>query len=434
MSRVIHSHWPGNPDAPSRGGRAPCDYDAYSPDVLTGRHYTFEGDVVADVADAETAIVRLNAHASVLADTEALARLLLRAESVASSRIEGLEIGARRLLRAEAARELGEPTRDVTAAEVLGNIDAMSAAISEIGPGDPISVDTLLAFHRRLLENTRQARYAGKLREKQNWIGGSEYNPCSAAFVPPPPQLVPELMEDLCAFCNTESLPAVAQAAIAHAQFETIHPFADGNGRTGRGLIQLVLRRRSLATRILPPISLILATWAKDYVDGLTATRYHGPTTGKDAQASLNSWVGRFAGACQRAVRDATLFEERIQQIESEWRTKLGSVRTNSAADLLIKSIAGAPVLTVSGAAALIARSYPQTNAAIGRLVSARILTQITVGRRNRAFEAPEIVNAFTDLERQLASPDGDTRTSEPARPVPPRRPASTLGLHDKAK
>jgi len=434
MSRVIHRHWAGNPDAPSRRGRAPCDYDAYSPDLLAGRHFTFEGDVAADVADAETAIVRLNAQASALADTEALARLLLRAESVASSRIEGLEIGARRLLRAEAARELGEPTRDVTAAEVLGNIDAMSAAISEIGPGDPISADTLLAFHRRLLENTRQARYGGKLREKQNWIGGSEYNPCSAVFVPPTPELVPRLMEDLCVFCNAESLPAVAQAAIAHAQFETIHPFADGNGRTGRALIQLVLRRRGLATRILPPISLVLATWAKDYVDGLTATRYRGPATGKDAQAGLNLWVGRFAGACQRAVHDATLFEERVQQIQNEWRTTLGSVRANSAADLLIKSIAGAPVMTVGGAAALIGRSYPQTNAAIERLVSAGILTQVTAGRRNRAFEAPEIINAFSDLERQLASPDGDTRTSEPVRPVPPRRPTSTLGLHDKPK
>jgi len=80
-------------------------------------------------------------------------------------------------------------------------------------------------------------------------------------------------MADLCAFCTSESLPAVAQAAIAHAQFETIHPFADGNGRTGRALIQLVLRRRGLATRVMPPISLVLATWATDYVDGLTATR-----------------------------------------------------------------------------------------------------------------------------------------------------------------
>ena len=208
------------------------------------------------------------------------------------------------------------------AVEVLSNIDAMSAAIGEVGPGDPISVATLLTFHQRLLGNTRQAQLAGRLREKQNWIGGSDYNPCAATFVPPPPELVPELMEDLCAFCTGETLPAVAQAAIAHAQFETIHPFADGNGRTGRALIQLVLRRRGLATRVL--------------------------------------------------------------------------------------------------AAALIGRSYPQANAAIERLVSAGLLSQITVGRRNRAFEAPAIVNAFTDLERQLASPDGETRTSDPVRPVPP--------------
>lgn len=425
MSRIIHRHWPGNPDAPSRRGRGSCDYEAYVPDRLNGRHFTLDGGIAADVTAAETAITRLNAAALALADTEALARLLLRAESVASSRIEGLEIGARRLLRAEAARDLGERTGDAMAVEVLGNIDAMSAAIGEVGPGDPISVATLLTFHQRLLGNTRQAQLAGRLREKQNWIGGSDYNPCAAAFVPPPPELVPELMEDLCAFCTSETLPAVAQAAIAHAQFETIHPFADGNGRTGRALIQLVLRRRGLATRVLPPVSLILATWASDYVDGLTATRYRGPATGKNAHAGLNLWVGRFAGACVRAVQDAASFEERIEQIQSQWRTQLGSVRKNSSADLLIRSIAGAPVLTVGGAAALIGRSYPQANAAIERMVSAGLLSQITVGRRNRAFEAPAIVNAFTDLERQLASPHGETRTSEPVRPVPPRRPES---------
>jgi Fic family protein len=423
MSRVIHRHWPGNPNAPSRHGRGACDYEAYIPDRLIGRHFTFDGDVAADVTEAETAIARMNAEALALADTEALARLLLRAESVASSRIEGLEIGARRLLRAEAARDLGERTGD--AVEVLSNIDAMSTAIGEVGPGDPIRVATLLTFHQCLLGNTRQAQLAGRLREKQNWIGGSDYNPCSAAFVPPPPELVPELMEDLCAFCSSETLPAVAQAAIAHAQFETIHPFADGNGRTGRALIQLVLRRRGLATRVLPPVSLVLATWASDYVDGLTATRYRGPATGKNAQAGLNLWVGRFAGACKRAVQDAASFEERIEQIQRQWRTQLGTVRKNSSADLLIKSVAGAPVLTVGGAAALIGRSYPQANAAIERLVSAGLLSQITVGRRNRAFEAPAIINAFTDLERQLASPDGETRTSEPVRPVPPRRPES---------
>jgi Fic family protein len=219
----------------------------------------------------------------------------------------------------------------------------------------------------------------------------------------------------------------VAQAALAHAQFETIHPFADGNGRTGRGLIHLVLRRRGLATRVLPPISLVLATWANDYVGGLSATRYRGPASGKEAHEGLNLWIGRFAGACVRAVEDAASFEQRVQEIQARWRAQLGFVRSGSAADLLIRSLPGAPVMTVGGAVELIGRSFPQTNEAVIRLTEAGVLSQVSVGKRNRAFEAKEIIDAFTDLERQLASPDGDTRSSEPRRVVPPRRPLSLL-------
>jgi Fic family protein len=252
MSKVLLSQWPGNPFAPYRRGRMPCDYEAYVPDLLAGRAIRLDGDVAADVAEAEAAISELNADAFALADTEALARLLSRAESVASSRIEGLEVGARKLLRAEAAHATGVASTDTAANEVLGNIAAMNAALQAVGPGDEITLDMLLAFHSRLMADAPGEAGAGTLRTKQNWIGGSDYNPCTAAFVPPPPEFVPELMADLCSFCNEDSLPAVAQAALAHAQFETIHPFADGNGRTGRGLIQLVLRRRGLASRTLP--------------------------------------------------------------------------------------------------------------------------------------------------------------------------------------
>jgi Fic family protein len=109
--------------------------------------------------------------------------------------------------------------------------------------------------HYRVQDAFPLAVPVGHIRAAQNWIGGSSYNPCSAAFVPPPPELVHDLLDDLCHFCNDDSLPAVAQAAMAHAQFETIHPFVDGNGRTGRALVHFVLRTRGLATRVLPPIS-----------------------------------------------------------------------------------------------------------------------------------------------------------------------------------
>jgi len=392
------------------------------PDLLVGRRISLDGEVAADVADAEAAITRLNLEATVLVDTEALARLLLRAESVASSRIEGLEVGPRRLLRAEVARELGEEPSDVTAIEVLGNIDAMASTVQSLGAGDPITVERILDFHRRLLVGTRLDEYVGRTRTKQNWIGGRDYNPCSAEYVPPPPELVDNLLADLCAFCNDDSLPAVVQAALAHAQFETIHPFADGNGRTGRALIHLILRRRGLAQRVLLPVSLILATWARDYVEGLTATRYRGPATSKQARDGINLWMGRFAGACRRAVDDALSFEVRAQEINTQWRRQLGTIRAKSATDLLLSALIGAPVLTVNSAAALIGRSFPQTNVAIQRLAEAGILAQVNVGRRNRAFEAADVIGGFMDLERQLASPVGDTVVAPPSRRVPRKR------------
>jgi Fic family protein len=419
MARMDVRRWAGDAGGQTRRDRLPCDYGVYIPDPLAGRRFVLDGDVAADVADAEAALVRLDAAAGALADTEALARLLLRAEAVASSRIEGLEVGGRRLLRAQAARQLGEEPRDVTAVEVLGNIEAMAWAVEAVPPGGAISVEIVLEAHRRLLAGTRLAEHGGHIRTVQNWIGGSDHNPCAAVFVPPPHAMVGELLSDLAAFCNDDSLPAVAQAAIAHAQFETIHPFVDGNGRTGRALIHLVLRRRGLAPRILPPVSLILATWPRDYVAGLTGTRYEDEPDSDEAHAGVNRWIALFASACRRAAEDAGRFEERVRALQDSWRERLGSVRRGSAADLLLHALPGAPLLTANTASDLIGRSFQATSQAIDRLVKAGVLRQVTVGRRNRAFEAPELIEAFTALERQLASPEGDTLASDPARRVP---------------
>jgi Fic family protein len=318
-------------------------------------------------------------------------------------------------------RALDEPQSDTTAVEVLANIEAMADGVAAVGPGQPITTELLLAIHRRLLGQTRLDSHAGRFRDQQNWIGGSSYNPGSAVYVPPPPERVDELVADLVEFCNTADLPAVAQAAIAHAQFETIHPFVDGNGRTGRALIHLISRRRGLTTRVLPPVSLVLATQTRDYIDGLTRFRHVGAPTSAAATEGLNDWVGRFAAACTRAVGDAASFESTIADLELRWRRRISPVRAGSAADLLLRALPGAPVITVSTAASLIGRAYSATNDAIARLVEADILKQVTVGRRNRAFESPDAIAAFTALERQLASPEGDTLAAPPNRPVPVR-------------
>ena len=423
MAELLRQRWQSDGSGLTRADRRPCQYDAYIPDKLIDRMILLSGEVAAEVSDAEIAIQRLNATSSSLANTEALARIILRAESVASSRIEGLQIGARRLLRAEAEKRLGIGSTDVTAQEVLGNIDAMAWAISASNEVGDITLELLLEAHRRLLAGTSLAEHGGQLRQEQNWIGGSSYNPCSAAFVPPPPELVPELLGDLLAFCNGDALPAVVQAAIAHAQFETIHPFVDGNGRIGRVLIQAVLRRRGLTSRIIPPTSLLLATWSNEYVSGLAATRYLGPPEVEDARYGINTWIATFAGACVRATQDASEFESRVDELKQAWYVRLGSLRRGSAAMLLLEALPGLPVLTVGSAAEAIGRSFPQTNAAVSRMVAAGILAPISLAKRNRAFEAREIIDAFSDLERQFASPEGDTRRSPPARGVPVRRP-----------
>jgi Fic family protein len=417
MSKVVRRSWVSDVvSGLPRHDRSSCEYDAYVPDLLADRRFRFGADVVADLSEAERAIERLNESARVLKNTEALARLLLRAESVASSKIEGLGVGGRRLLRAEAARELGVAAEDVTAEEVLGNIEAMRWALEHLAQAEAITLAGLLEVHRRLLLGT-----GGVIRAEQNWIGGSSFNPCGAVFVPPPHEDVERLLIDLCEFCNDESLPPAAQAAIAHAQFETIHPFVDGNGRTGRALIHVVFRRRGLAPHVLPPVSLVLATWSRSYIGALMGTRYLAPPDSDEATDSANRWVALFASASRRAVNDALVFEEAIMRIQEGWRLAAGKVRRNSAVDLLIDALPGAPILTVRGAAELIDRTYQAANEAIERLEGAGVVRQVKVGRRNRAFEAPDVIGAFTDLERELASPEGDTRASPPTRIVPRR-------------
>ncbi len=420
MGKLVRRSWAstvggiGIPRRDRMGGA----YEAFVPDRLADLRLTLEGDVSADVSDAERAITRLDVGAGTLTNTEGLARLLLRAESVASSRIEGLRVSPQRLLRQAAANADGaDASRDPTASEVLANVDAMAYALDD--PSRPITALRILEVHRRLLSRSTRPQHAGLFRSEQNWVGGNDFNPIGAAFVPPPHELVSDLIDDLCTFCNDDALPAVAQAAIAHAQFETIHPFVDGNGRTGRALIYMVLRRRGLAQRTPPPISLSLATQAKTYVDSLAGTRVVGPPAA--ALPGLNRWIAVLAAACQRAVADAESFEQKIEALQMDWSARLGSLRPDASARRLLRFLPAMPILTVEEAAIVLQRRYWAANRAVERLVKAEILIPTSDFRRNRRFEVREVFDTFTELERRLASPDSDTRISKPVRAVPAR-------------
>jgi Fic family protein len=417
MARVELHRWPGHPDGFTRAERLGGSYELYFPDPLVGREFDLDDEVLAALEDAAGDLARLDATAAVLTNSEALARLLLRAEAVGSSQIEGLVVGARRLLKAEVLRDDARH-HDVTADEVLGAVDAMTWVTESVRTGDKLEVDHLLEAHRRLMAHSPTPEYGGEVRFLQNWIGGR--SPAEAYYVPPPAQLVPDLLADLMTFVRESRLPVLAKAGIAHAQFETIHPFADGNGRTGRALIHLVLRAEGLVERSVPPVSLSLATHATQYVEALTAFRHTGRATSPRARSAANQWLLMFATACSHATAEAARFERTAADLKAEWRERAAPVRAGSAVDLLIETLPAAPVLTLAAAAKLIDRSQQAANQALTRLTEAAVLREITDGRRNRIYEAPELIDAFTLLERRFASPAADTLIAAPSRPVPP--------------
>ena len=397
-------------------------YSYYCPDSIAGRDVRLTPQAAAAVSRAESAICQLNATSGPLTDTEPLARLILRAEALASSRIEGLELTAGKLMEYEALDELNVPHRtDGTEAAVIDNIAAMREAIDGIAGLPHITVDDICRINDRLLSRTDMSDYAGMLRGEQNWIGGNRMNPLGAAYVPPTPALVPSLMEDLAEFCNSSELPCLAVAAVAHAQLETIHPFADGNGRTGRTLVHVILRHGGIAPRVVPPVSLVLATDKERYINNLTAFRtIDGEEPSIDD--AMSDWIEYFANACLVACVRAGEFEDRVVQIKEGWRQRLRP-RANSAMALLIDELPGKPVVSVESAARMIGRSREAARLAIKAMAAAKVLHQSSKNKKSDIYAAREILDAFTSYERALATPGGDTSVEGPSRRVPQRVP-----------
>ncbi len=394
-------------------------YEAYLPDKLADARIALEQDVSKAVVEATALMRELDCSAEVLTDTEPIARLLMRSEALASSKIEGMTVPAKKILEIEALDELGVSHR-LDSAEVmaLANIAAMRAAVENVGTGDDITLETLCEINRMLTRGSQVEDWGGKLRNVQNWIGGSNYSPVGAVYVPPAPERISELMEDLVAFCNESHLPALAKAAIAHAQFESIHPFVDGNGRTGRALIQMILRREGAAGNTVPPISLVLATDKAAYIAQLTAFRSDGsPALEAPACQEL---IRFFAEKTIEACNVAMVFERRMRALQQRWAERVRP-RSGSAAERLLLVLPGNPVVSVASAARLCDRSKEAVRNAIPALMEAGVLHQTSKNRKSNIYCADEVLFEFTALERALGTPGGDTAVAHPARAVPQR-------------
>jgi Fic family protein len=204
---------------------------------------------------------------------------------------------------------------------------------------------------------------------------------------------VKRLLADLCRAINDDRLPPLVQAALVHAQFETIHPFEDGNGRTGRALIQVVLRRRGLAPSYVPPISIVLASAKKRYISGLTAYRGDG----------VSEWISYFAAASARAAERGKTYLIAIAKLRDHWRAQLAALpsapRADAAAWSVIDILPANPMVSSAVAAAATGRARSQIYQAIEQLQAAGVLVPLSESRRNQSWEAVGLIDLIEGME-----------------------------------
>lgn len=421
------AYWdPTVADAMGRRDRRGGAYRRYIPDRLATHPFTLDTDLSHASAHAERTIRALNGpQAESLA---AVARFLLRSEAIASSRIEGITPSAQQVALAELGHH--ESVRGVSAQAklVANNMTVVRAATEALATADEVTVADIESMHQALLPD--EPRHHG-LRRVQNWIGGSNWHPLDAAFVPPAPEQVRDLMQDLVDYLNGAAHGPLVQAAVVHAQFETIHPFTDGNGRVGRALIHTVLTRRGLTSRAVLPISLVLATLSQQYVAGLTAFRYDGPAASSEAVAGVRTWLSVLVSAAEVACQQSVSLVEQISDLQRSWSERVADhraatgvrevPRADSTTARLLGLLPEAPVATAGTLQRILGVSHPAASNALDELFRAGILRTTSVDRGATAYIATEILDLITHTERALASTRFDTRLSEPGRSVPAR-------------
>ncbi|WP_199711066.1 Fic family protein [Tessaracoccus antarcticus] len=401
-------------------------YQRYVPDLIDGMALAVDGGVSRQVTPIERSIRLLNGPGA--EGLAGIARFLLRSEAIASSRIEGISPSAQQVALAELG--LTETIRGISeqAKLVANNMTVVRSATTELVEAETLTVENIVDLHRSLIPD--EPHHHG-LRAVQNWIGASRWTPIGATFVPPAPERVPGYMADLVDYMNGSAHAPLIQAAVVHAQFETIHPFTDGNGRVGRALIHTVLARRGLTERAVLPVSLVLATLRDRYVEGLTEYRHASAAGSAGASRSMNAWTATFIEAAEIAATQSEALMDAIHTLRAEWTDRLtahrsaSGVRPTPRADSTVSRLLGqlpeAPVLTATTLAKILQVSFPSASAALDELRQAGILTTRSIERGATAYVAREVLDIITMSERALASTQFDTRVSAPNRSVPAR-------------
>lgn len=378
-------------------------YRSAIPSRIADHDIVFPADIAADLEETAARLADFDAYAGRRFDDAAgrddhaaadrhtrtlgpMSAVLLRTESTSSSQIEHLTAGARAL----ALQELGEGKRNDNAAVISGNVAAMESALQL---ADDLCEDNVLRMHRALL-STQQGwePYAGRYRTELVWIGGSGHGPRHASYVAPEADLVPSCMADLFEFVRRDDLPVIAQCAIAHAQFETIHPFADGNGRVGRALIHALLHNKGLVTHTTPPVSAGLLTDTDRYFQALQRYR----------QGDATPIISCFAQACRFAAASGRKLVDDLAAQLNQARTALRGIRADAAVWRALPLLVGQPIVNAEYLMREMHISAMTAYRSLDTLTERNILTVTTGGRRNRVWEHKGIIDVLDDYAAGL--------------------------------
>lgn len=363
-------------------------YEAAVPVAIADLIPRFDPALQAEAEDAVREITLFDAEVTATSERRAareghdavtelapLSSVLLRTESASSSEIEGVTAGARALAMAAIDAKVGPNALLVTA-----NVAAMQRAVAL---ADAISVDTILAAHEALLARHAYAA-PGRLRDQQVWIGRSALSPHTATFVPPHHTRLPALMDDLIAFVHRVDVPVLAQVAIAHAQFETIHPFNDGNGRIGRAFVHAMLRHSGVTRTLTAPVSAGLLTDTSGYLQALTDYR----------EGYVEAIIRQFINASFRAIGNGRVLVSDLEKIYEAWSDGLPA-RRGSAARRLLPHLLNQPAVNVAYVRSATGVALSAAQRAVEQLEEGGILTRVGGGQRNRVWIARSVIDAL---------------------------------------
>lgn len=364
--------------------RCPGGYGAYVPEPLPPP-ITWSGDLAAALSRADLAVGRLAGEGRRLPNPHLLIRPFVRREAVLSSRIEGTQATLGELLAAEAGAAVERSPEDLR--EVANYVVALEHGVARLAEL-PLSLRLVRELHEKLLRGVRgDIATPGEFRRSQNWIGPAGCTLADASFVPPPPDRVTDCLGAWETFLHEESLPPLVHAALAHSQFEAIHPFLDGNGRVGRLLITLLLVER----QVLPAPLLYLSAYFE-----ATRPEYYARLSGVTERGEWEEWLAYFLAGVAGQAEDAVGRIQRIDALVAGWRERIAKAPSRlpeRALDLFVEN----PFWTVRKLAERLEVAFTTAQRAIDRLEAAQVVTLAGEAKRNRVYCARAILEILEE-------------------------------------